>query len=74
MNSVRPTGTDSVGTKNIAMRILVAEDVRLSATWLTVGLRKLGHEALVVRDGQEALTRFIIEQPVRASLRTIQIQ
>src|SRR5688572_8686160 len=45
------------------MRILVAEDEAVSARLLTHALQKLGHEAFVARDGQEALARFIIEQP-----------
>lgn len=58
-----PEGKPAGRPKRFAMRILVAEDDPLSAKWLTLALQKLGHEAFVVRDGQEALAQFIIQQP-----------
>jgi phosphoserine phosphatase RsbU/P len=40
------------------MRILVAEDDKVSRLVLTTGLKRLGHEVIDVGDGQEAWARY----------------
>jgi two-component system chemotaxis response regulator CheB len=37
------------------MRVLIAEDERTSATTIDLGLRKVGYETVVVRDGDQAI-------------------
>jgi len=40
------------------MRILVADDDMFSRTLLSATLKRLGHDAVVVADGQEAIDAF----------------
>jgi diguanylate cyclase (GGDEF)-like protein len=45
------------------MKILVAEDEPISSKYLTGVLRKLGHEFVATRNGHEALSQFLVDQP-----------
>jgi len=45
------------------MKILVAEDEPISSKYLTGVLRKLGYEFVATRNGHEALSQFLVDQP-----------
>jgi diguanylate cyclase (GGDEF)-like protein len=45
------------------MKILVAEDDEIALKFLTSALRKLDHEVIAARNGQEALDAFATHQP-----------
>jgi DNA-binding response OmpR family regulator len=63
-----PAGPESALEKKPKIRILVAEDDRLSREFICARLERWGYEVVVTQDGTEALTELLKEDAPRVAI------